>query len=102
MLINTEIIVILVRVGYKIIPAQVDIFIEDEGGRINSNFIPFVLRHRELSHVGRISNFYEFSGLERPKESEGKGTSFMHLYASEVHYYKAQSGGLLVHIIKRK
>ena len=76
----------------------------DEGGNINPEFIPFVLRHREGRHEkGRkIVDFYKFTNTKKPACNNGTGTSFIHMYMDDVAYYKHVEGGLAVHLIKKK
>ena len=76
----------------------------DEGGNINPEFIPFVLRHREGRYEDgrKIVDFYKFTHTNKPEYNNGTGTSFIHMYMDEVHYYKHVEGGLAVHMTRRK
>jgi len=93
-----------VTVAYKITPAFVEIAVMDEGGIIDPELIPFVLRHRESRHKGKgeAINFYEFTRRQHPPGHNGTGTLFMHLYTDKVTYYKSEKGGLVVHLTKYK
>ncbi|MBR9691393.1 hypothetical protein GOV06_01280 [Candidatus Woesearchaeota archaeon] len=92
----------LIRVGYKISEEQVDIMVEDQGGELDPNFIPYILEHREERYKNHFKNFYEFSGKEKPSKNHGTGTMFMHQYTDRVNYYHSENDGLIVHMIRKK
>ena len=74
----------------------------DEGGIIEPEFIPFVLRHREGRHNKKMLDFYSFIGKPKPATNNGTGTSFIHMYMDEVLYFKHIDCGLAVHLTKKK
>mgnify|MGYP000675184366 CR=1 FL=1 len=90
----------LVTIAHKVSPEEADIAVIDEGGVIDSEFVPFVLRHREGRHRNQVMDFYEFAGRERPDTGNlGKGTFLMHSYANNISYYKSENGGLVVQLV---
>lgn len=91
-----------IRVDYKITNQQLEIAITDQGGIIKSEFIPFVLRHREGKHKTKFLDFYEFTKTKKPVTNNGTGTSFIHTYVDEVSYFKSKEGGLVVYLLKKK
>ncbi|MAG39166.1 hypothetical protein CMO90_03705 [Candidatus Woesearchaeota archaeon] len=91
-----------IEIAYKTGSKKFDILVRDEGGELDSNFIPFILRHREGAFKEKFIDFYEFSGIEKPITNNGTGTSFMHTYVDEVQYLKSTQNGLIVRMIKNK
>ena len=87
--------------AYKINDLSLDILIEDEGGVIDSVFIPFILKHREKDVKRKFLDFYEFADREKPTTNNGTGTSFIHAYMDEVNYYLGERG-LIVHMTENK
>ena len=77
---------------------RLDLMVEDEGGIINPEFVPFILMHRSKKPV--FVDFYTFASKTKPPENQGTGTLFMHQYMDEVFYYKSKKDGLLVHMYK--
>ncbi len=91
-----------ITLAYKHSLEHLDLMVEDEGGVVDSNFVPFVLRHREGVYKEKFLNFYEFSGKEKPDKNQGTGTSFMHQYVDSVNYLISEKGGLIVHMVRNK
>ncbi|MGV8141314.1 MAG: ATP-binding protein [Candidatus Woesearchaeota archaeon] len=93
-----------ITVGYNIVPKKsLDIVIIDEGGMLNPEFLPYILRHRQGLHRTNHVNFYEFCNVSKPKNNLGEGTALIHsTYLDSVKYYKSDKGGLVVHLSKRK
>ncbi len=87
-----------VTLTYKIAADTLEISVIDQGGVLNPEFIPFVLRHKEGRHRERMLDFYEFIGMPKPATNNGTGTSFMHTYVDKVQYFKSEQGGLVVHL----
>ena len=90
-----------VTIAYSIKSSSAEVAIIDEGGVINSEFMPFVIRHREGKHKERFLDFYEFTGMEKPSTNNGTGTSFIHTYVDDVIYFKSDKGGLALHLAKK-
>jgi len=87
-----------VTLTYKIAADTLEISVIDQGGILNADFIPFVLRHKEGRHRERMLDFYEFTNTPKPGTNCGTGTSFMHTYVDKVQYFKSAEGGLVVHL----
>src|SRR3989344_8299460 len=87
-----------VTLTYKIAADTLEISVIDQGGILNADFIPFVLRHKEGRHRERMLDFYEFTNTPTPGTNNGTGTSFMHTYVDKVQYFKSAEGGLVVHL----
>ncbi len=87
--------------AYKLNNANLITLVEDEGGIIDPLLIPFILKHREMEFNKKSISFYKFSQREKPKENNGTGTSFMHIYMDKINYYLGEHG-LIVHMIKNK
>ncbi len=90
-----------VTIAYNIESNSAEVAIIDEGGVIHSEFMPFVLRHREGRHKERFMDFYEFTDMEKPSTNNGTGTSFIHTYVDHVNYFKSDKGGLVLHLTKK-
>jgi anti-sigma regulatory factor (Ser/Thr protein kinase) len=90
-----------VTIAHKVNNDSVEVAVVDEGGVIDSDFIPFVIRHREGRHEKHFLDYYDFSGKERPPRNNGTGTSFMHTYVDDISYFKSKQGGLVVHLTKK-
>jgi anti-sigma regulatory factor (Ser/Thr protein kinase) len=93
-----------ITIGYNIIPNKsLDIVIIDEGGKLNPEFLPYLLRHRQGLHRTNHMSFYTFCNVPKPTQNLGEGTTLMHsTYLDAVHYYKADNGGLAVHFVKKR
>ncbi|MGV8171581.1 MAG: hypothetical protein ACP5OA_02700 [Candidatus Woesearchaeota archaeon] len=93
-----------ILLGYDIIPkTSLDIVIIDEGGKLNPEFLPYLLRYRQGLNKARYLDFYTFCNIPRPKVNYGRGTSLIHSeYLDSVHYYKSDNCGLAVHLTKKK
>lgn len=97
-----------VILAYNIEDEVAKFAVVDEGGIINPEFIPFVLRHRERGNKEdrerkrSILDFYEFIGKDKPEYNNGTGTSFIHMYMDKVSYFKHINGGLALHLTKKK
>ena len=90
-----------VKIARKMTDDAIEIAVIDEGGVLDPEFVPYVLRHREGRHKERMIDFYEFTHRERPnQENLGKGTFFTHLYVDNVSYFRSKEGGLVVHLTK--
>jgi len=91
-----------IGIAYKTTPDSFEVIVSDYGGRINANFIPFVLLHRQgLSR--QVISFYQFApSVRQLPENSGIGTYTMHMVCDEVNYYKNRNGGLSVQLIVRK
>ena len=90
-----------ITLAHRLDPASLTCVVMDQGGVLVSEFVPFILRHREGRHLVAMLDFYQFS--KKPKANEGnlgKGTSFIHTYADKVGYFKSEEGGLVVSLTK--
>lgn len=90
-----------VALHYKTTKSFVEVMVEDEGGVLDANFIPFILRHRDPKYLQKPTNFYDFVGIKMPETNHGTGTNFIHFYADQVSYHRSESDGLIVRIVKR-
>ena len=80
----------------KIDEEHASFFVGDEGGIINQDFLPYILRFRQ-SNLPIISSFYRFSSKPRAyPENEGLGMSVMHLVFDSVQFFRNEHNGLLV------
>ncbi len=89
-----------IRFHYKVSDSEVELLVEDEGGIINPNFIPFVLRHHNSRCMEKPTDFYTFCGIRKPETNNGTGTFFIHKDTDEVTYHKSQRNGLIVRMVK--
>lgn len=90
-----------ITLSYKSTEDSFEVIVSDYGGRINANFIPFVLLHRQ--GISNPYNFYQFaSNVKQLPENSGIGTYIIHMICDEVNYYKNKNGGLSVQLIVRK
>ena len=85
-----------VVIAYKIDNETVEVGVIDEVGELTPEFFPFVQRHRE--GLEPVLDFYKFSGREAQGPNLGTGTSFMHMYADNVQYFKSSESGLVAHL----
>jgi anti-sigma regulatory factor (Ser/Thr protein kinase) len=91
-----------VTLADRIEQSTAEVVVIDEGGVIDPEFAAFVQAHRQMKNIDKPLVFYDFSRRRaRNQDNLGLGTSFMHMYADEVHYFKAENGGLAVQLIKR-
>ncbi len=89
-----------IKLHYAKMPEYVEMLVEDTGGILNPNFIPFVLRQRQHLHGQKNVNFYEFCGVEKPDTNFGTGTFFIHAGSDEVTYHKSGNNGLIIKMVK--
>ncbi len=90
-----------IEVAYKETLTQFEIIINDRGGQLHADFIPFVLMHRQ--GVDKPVSFYTFApNVKQRPENGGVGTYLIHSFSDEVHYFKNQYNGLGVQLIKYK
>ncbi len=90
-----------IRINYRATEDAFEVVVSDEGGKLDANFIPFILLHRQ--GLDKPYPFYRFAPhVERREENSGTGTYVMHMAADEVNYYKNQWGGLSAQLIVRK
>ncbi|MDO8467655.1 MAG: ATP-binding protein [Nanoarchaeota archaeon] len=72
--------------------------IGDEGGVINQDFVPYILRFRQSTYP-LITSFYKFSDKSRPyPENQGLGLSTMHLLFDDVQFFRGENGGLVTYL----
>ena|SRR3989338_315957 len=91
-----------IRLHYARMPEQIELLVEDNGGILNPNFIPFVLRQRQHIPGQNNVNFYEFCGVEKPDTNLGTGTFFIHAGSDEVTYHKSGNNGLIIRMVKSR
>jgi anti-sigma regulatory factor (Ser/Thr protein kinase) len=93
-----------IKINFSIDESSLEIAIQDEGGILDPDFVPFVLKQREIKgqKQDRLLDFYKFAGKQKPETNNGTGTSFMHQYADRVTYFKSPTGGLVVILEKLK
>ena len=90
-----------IEVSYKSTDNDFEVVVSDEGGKISTDFVPFILLHRQ--GMDKPLSFYNFSPTAKIlEENSGNGTFVMHMTADEVNYFKNYFGGLSVQLILRK
>lgn len=89
-----------VTLAYKIAQDTLEIAVIDQGGKLDPEFIPYVLKHKQNKQAldKEFIDFYKFTNRVKPGTNNGTGTSFMHTYVDNVQYYKSAQGGLVVHL----
>lgn len=91
-----------IKTGHLITNNEFIFTVEDEGGVLKSDFLPYILEHRLRTDLEkRFVNFYKFTNTEAPNTNLGTGTSFIHVYPDFVNYYKGSNSGLVVEIHKK-
>ncbi|MBR9676381.1 ATP-binding protein [Candidatus Woesearchaeota archaeon] len=91
-----------ITVAHNISDDTLNVFVEDIGGVVKKQFLPYILAQRQHKKGEKALNFYEFSELDPINENLGVGTTFMHLYSDDVSYYKSPNNGLIVHMQKTR
>ncbi|MBI2662612.1 ATP-binding protein [Candidatus Woesearchaeota archaeon] len=89
-----------VTLAYKIANDTLEIAVIDQGGKLDPEFIPYVLKHKQNKDLlqKQFIDFYQFTNRVKPNTNNGTGTSFMHTYVDNVQYFKSTQGGLVVHL----
>lgn len=91
-----------IGLGYKKSKDILEIFVEDQGGILNQDFLPYVLFAQRALQVGEnIVGFYQFSQKEILLGHSGVGTLVAHSVLDNIEYHKSKLGGLLVNMVKR-
>ena len=90
-----------ILISYVLRDNTIEVAVIDEGGEIDTKFLPFILKHKSEGCKDQYIDFYEFTGQDKPKRNNGTGTSFMHAYVDDVFYFKSAEGGLVVHLSKK-
>lgn len=90
-----------IGVGYMLKLNSLHLFVEDEGGVIDSNLLPYT-RYLEScietnEDFGKWELFHtQFCKKENPEGNGGQGTKIVHGFSDSVGYFKSELGGLLV------
>ncbi|MBU0615690.1 MAG: ATP-binding protein [Nanoarchaeota archaeon] len=84
-----------VAVHYKDNGDHVHVLVEDKGGRLDPEFVSYLLRHRSQGYNPGFT-FYDFAGVGEPDERGGVGTIVMHRYSDGIGYHMSPEGGLIV------
>lgn len=91
-----------VTLSYRTTPENFEVVVSDQGGKINGDFIPFVLMHRQ-GHLQTPYSFYKFARNAKQKpENSGIGTYILHMVSDEVNYFTNPDHGLSVQLVIRK
>jgi anti-sigma regulatory factor (Ser/Thr protein kinase) len=88
-----------ITVAHKSTANRVDAIVIDEGGVLDPKFVSFLEEHRRLAPIRRPISFYQNG--QAPEGHSGCGTSLIHMYSDEVHYFRSGSGGLAVQVVKK-
>ncbi|MFH1376013.1 MAG: ATP-binding protein [Candidatus Woesearchaeota archaeon] len=92
-----------VKVGLRYSKDHIECIVSDLGQELDPEFASYVLFHRlGCQDEVKPTDFYSFTGREKPNPNNGTGTYFMHLYSDEVKYCISPEGGLLVLLSQKK
>ncbi|MBS3152520.1 ATP-binding protein [Candidatus Woesearchaeota archaeon] len=89
-----------ILMSYNLGGKTADFAIIDDGGKLDSHFVAFVLLHKEGKYREKFLDFYTFTHRSKPSSNNGTGTSFMYTYVDRVNYFKYKNGGLVVYLSK--
>lgn len=90
-----------IKIHFKSDKKRIEILVEDQGGVLNPQFIPFALRHREPRNLVLPKDFYTFAQIEKPEGNHGYGTFFIHKGFDQVTYHRSENDGLIVRMVKQ-
>ena len=86
-----------IRIAHNIREGGVEMAVMDEGSTLDPDFVHYVMYQRtaQLTEDSIQSDFYGFSHRSKPSTNKGVGTTLIHTYSDEVHYYKSPENGLV-------
>ena len=84
---------------YVIDESKAHIFIEDQGGFVDQNFIPYLIN---LDGANFEKDFYKFSGKTKPDERGGVGLQTIYKAFEKVIYAPGPRGGLLLELYRQR
>ena len=89
-----------IKIGRKLTKNSLEVCIVDEGGVIQSEFVPFIMAHYAGNYKNGFLDYYQFTNNKKNDNNQGKGTFFIFSYVDEVRYFKSPSGGLGIYLKK--
>lgn len=92
----------MIRVGSKVNAGSIELLVEDQGGKIRSDALAFMLRNNFGKHdLTKDKAYYDFSERPKPNNHSGIGTMTIHTHADKVFYYKNSDDGLGIYMVKK-
>ena len=86
-----------IGIGFREDKNKLDVLVEDEGGRLHNEFLPYILDIKDKMDQGMsFEGFYDYTQEQVPDGHSGSGLKTISYFYDDVTFHKSDLGGLLV------
>ena len=78
-----------------------EVIVEDEGGELDSQFIPYIMElKKSIVNGASLDGYYDYLSQTPPEGHSGSGLKAVSFYFDDIDFYKSDLGGLAVKTVK--